>query len=374
MRTNRAAWLPAVGARLEVGPAPDTAPGANEIVVATRAVAVNPIDWILQLAGDLAFSWIAYPFVLGSDCAGEVVAVGSAVTRFAVGDRVLGHAVGTDPKRKRSAEGTFQTYAVLLEDLASPIPGDMSYEDATVLPLGLSTAACALFQKGQLALELPTATPHPKGQTLLVWGGSTSVGSNAIQLAVAAGYDVVTTCSPKNFAYVEALGASRAFDYNDPNVVATIVAALAGTTIVGAVAIGAGAIPACLRVVRASRGKKVISIATFPIAFEDPKRPGKRVGRVSVMRQFASFAIPTWLACRVAGIRTNFIFGSSLARDGVGRAIYADFLPGALTSGRYVAAPPPHVVGSGLEAIQAGLDLQRAGVSASKVVITLPAP
>jgi NADPH:quinone reductase-like Zn-dependent oxidoreductase len=44
--------------------------------------------------------------------------------------------------------------------------------------------------------------PKPTGKTLLVWGGSTSVGSNAIQLGVAAGYEVVTTASPKNFDYV----------------------------------------------------------------------------------------------------------------------------------------------------------------------------
>jgi NADPH:quinone reductase-like Zn-dependent oxidoreductase len=64
------------------------------------------------------------------------------VTRFAVGDRVIGHAVGTDKDSNAAAEGTFQRYAVILERLASPIPDSLPYEDASVLPLALSTAAC----------------------------------------------------------------------------------------------------------------------------------------------------------------------------------------------------------------------------------------
>lgn len=63
------------------------------------------------------------------------------------------------------------------------------------------------------------------GQTVVVWGGSTSVGSNAVQLAVAAGYEVVTTASPRNFDHVRALGASAVFDYNSSTVVQDIIGA-----------------------------------------------------------------------------------------------------------------------------------------------------
>jgi NADPH:quinone reductase-like Zn-dependent oxidoreductase len=72
----------------------------------------------------------------------------------------------------------------------------------------MSTAACGLFQEDHLALQRSSALPKPTSKTLLVWGGSTSVGSNAIQLAVAAGYEVFTTASPKNFDYVKKLGAA----------------------------------------------------------------------------------------------------------------------------------------------------------------------
>ena len=106
---------------------------------------------------------------------------------------VNGHAVGMDQKRNRSAEGAFQIYTVLLAHMASSIPSTLSYESASVLPLGVSTAACGLFQEDQPALQPPSALAKITGKTLLVWGGSTSVGSNAIQLAVAAGYEVFTT-------------------------------------------------------------------------------------------------------------------------------------------------------------------------------------
>ena len=370
---NTASWLPAERARLEVGPAPYTPPRADEIVVRNRAVAVNPVDWIIQTAGKFTFSWIAYPFVLGADLAGDVVEVGSAVTRFRPGDRVLAHAVGTDPKRNSAAEGAFQAYTVVLERMTSPIPDDLTYERAAVLPLGLSTAACGLFQKDHLALDLPSARPSRAGQTVLVWGGSTSVGSNAIQLAAAAGYEVVTTCSPRNFAYVEKLGAARAFDYNDPSVVRRVIEALRGTTIAGALAIGAGSPEACVDVVRASRGKKFVSMATFPITFASiPDGPESTVPRFAMIRRFLSSSIALWLRSRTGGVRTKFIFGSTLAHNDVGKAIYADFLPAALADGRYVAAPAPQVAGTGFASIQTGLDLQKKGVSAAKVVIGLP--
>lgn len=96
MPTNRAAWLEPKQAKLEVKSAPYPQPLEHEIIIKNHAIAINPVDWItpLPLIGNLLSPWITFPFVLGSDLAGEVVEIGKAVTRFKVGDRVLGHAVG----------------------------------------------------------------------------------------------------------------------------------------------------------------------------------------------------------------------------------------------------------------------------------------
>jgi len=160
MPSNTAAWLTAAKANpLKVKTAPYTPPRENEIVIKNGAVAINPVDWLKQDMGDMMFSWIKYPFVLGSDVAGEVVEIGPAVTRFKVGDRIVGHAIGIGQKYNSSAKGAFQTYTVLFAHMASPIPSTLSYESAAVLPLGASTAACGLFQKDQLALQYPSVSP-----------------------------------------------------------------------------------------------------------------------------------------------------------------------------------------------------------------------
>ncbi|GAB3605544.1 hypothetical protein GCM10027413_09530 [Conyzicola nivalis] len=370
--TNTAAWLGPKHARLAVGPAPYTRPGPDEIVVRNHAVAINPLDWILQEVGNIIYPWIRYPFVVGSDVAGQVVEVGAAVTRFAVGDRVLGFATGTDKDENTSAAGAFQSYSVVRERLASPIPDDLSFAQASVLPLALSTAACGLFQKNQLALDHPSANPVPTGTTLLVWGGSTSVGANAIQLAVAAGYEVITTASPRNFDYVVGLGATRVVDYTSPTAVADVIAAFDGKTLAGAIAVGTGSSERCVEVVGACEGNRFIALASTPASFDAVGNGRGRTARLArVMLRIGSSTAALLLKTRLRGIRTSTIWGSSLKNDEVSTLVYESFLPSALAEGRFVAAPEAVVVGHGLDAVQLALDTQRAGVSARKVVVTL---
>jgi len=367
--SNTAAWIPAKRAQLQVGPAPLPAPRADEILVKNRAVAVNPIDWVIQDTGSLIFRWITYPFVLGSDLAGEVTAVGSSVTRFAVGDRVLAHAVGVDKKRNSAAEGSFQEHTIALERMACPIPDSMTYGDAAVLPLAVSTAACGLFQLDHLGLAHPGAQPTPTGQTVVIWGGSTSVGSNAIQLAAAAGYEVATTASPKNNDYVRALGAAQVFDHHSPTVVADVIAALAGKQVVGALAIGPGSARSCSEVVASCGGKKFVSMVTPPASFDTP--PAGTGDLLRALPRSVGSVVSLAVRNRLRRVSTKSVFGTTLMDNEVCRAVYEDFLPAALAEGRYVAAPPPYVVGTGLGELQAALDLQRRGVSAQKVVVVL---
>ena len=155
------------------------------------------------LARGFVYPWLRHPAVLGTDVAGVVVAVGepgpSGPVRLAVGDRVVGFASGQERFRNDPAYGAFQRFVVLAADLTARVPDDVRLVDAAVLPLGLSTAGAGLFEPDQLGLALPGAEVVDRGATVLVWGASTSVGSNAVQLATAAGYRVVATAGPASF-------------------------------------------------------------------------------------------------------------------------------------------------------------------------------
>jgi NADPH:quinone reductase-like Zn-dependent oxidoreductase len=372
MPTNTAAWLNQKHGRFQIGESPYPSPSADQIVIRNRAVAMNPLEWIIQVEGNLTYGWLDYPTVLGSDTAGEVVEVGSGVTRFQPGDRVLGHAVGTDKDTKSAAQGTFQEYTLVLERLAAPLPDALSFEQAATLPLAVSTASCALFESAWLGLQLPCANPTPTGQTVLIWGGSTSVGSQAIQLATAAGYEVITTASPRNFESLTNLGAALVFDYNSPTVEQDIVAAMSSRTLAGAVSFGTTGAPACVRIAGASQGNRFVAIGTPPVSFE-PLAEGGFGTRVLVTSKLIASNIALQVSARTKGVKLKYIFGTALKNTDVSLAIYRDFLPTALADGSYQIAPRPHVVGHGLGAIQDALDIQRRGVSAQKIVVTLGA-
>jgi NADPH:quinone reductase-like Zn-dependent oxidoreductase len=371
MPTNTAAWLDSAFAELAVRPAPYTSPTADEIVIRTRAVAVNPLDSVKQVSGDLMYRWLPYPSVLGEDVAGEVVEVGGGVTRFTPGDRVLGYAVGMEKGRNHRAEGGFQEYVVLRAKLAAPLPESLGFEDAVVLPLAISTAAAALFQVDQLGLRHPTVEAPPTGQAIVVWGGSTSVGSNAIQLAVAAGYEVVTTASPRNHDRMRELGASHVFDYGSPSVVRDVSTALRGTSVAGVFAIGVGSAEPSLAIAIAT-GAKRVCLASPPVSLDRlPQRTGMSVELVRVGMGMITGNVALQLRSRTHGIRTRFVWGSTLMDNEVGPMLWEEFLPAALAEGRYIPAPTAQVVGAGLEQVQSALELLRAGVSARKLVVTL---
>ena len=340
MAANAAAWLTeAKGKPFQIKPAPLWTPGENEILVHNRAVAINPIDGALQA---IALFPLKYPTILGHDVAGEVVSLGPNVSNFKPGLRVLGHAVGLSTHRDQ--DNAFQAYTILQTNMASAIPDNISFERAAVVPLGLSTAASGLFQDDFLNLQLPTEPASPStGQTLLIWAGSTSVGCNAIQLAVAAGYSVITTASPKNFEFVKNLGASETFDYNSPSIVNDLVAAFKGKQTAGALDCAGGAgWAACTSVVSQSSGAKFV--ATVKRGAPDPPE----------------------------GVQMKQVFALTIKDNRVGRAVYQDYLPKALEAGTFVPAPDPIIAGTGLESLQGAVDrYQKGGISANKIVVTL---
>ena len=130
--------------------------------------------------------------VSGRDVAGTVAAVGSAVTRFAVGDEVYG-----------IAPGSFAEYAVGREDKLARKPVDLSFAQAAVVPISGGTALQALLDVGKVEA----------GQTVLVLGASGGVGSYAVQLAKAFGAEVTGACSTAKLDLVASLGADHVLDY-----------------------------------------------------------------------------------------------------------------------------------------------------------------
>jgi len=334
---NQAAWQSAPGQPLQLGHADLPQPRANEILIRNAAIGINPLDWLLQ--DNAILPWLDYPAILGSDVAGEIAAIGSDVERFKVGDRVIGQAVGTTVNR--AAEGAFQNYTIVLEHMGAPIPDGMAFADAAVLPLGLGTAASGLYGKTQLALTPPSHAAVADSDVVLIWGGSSSVGCNAVQLAVASGYTCIATASVRNVDMVKGLGASEVFDHTSPTIVDDVIAALRGRRLAGTLH-ATGNIDDCLAVVSRCEGVRRVA-ATLPPPEEQP-----------------------------VNVEATHIFGTALREDEVGPMIYRDFLPHALATGSFVAAPAARIVGSGLEALQDALQALKNGVSAAKIVVTLP--
>ncbi|KAA8576457.1 hypothetical protein EYC84_006576 [Monilinia fructicola] len=176
------------------------------ILVKTKAVALNPTDW-------KHIEWLTSNGArIGCDYAGVVEEVGSAVTKdLKKGDRVCGFCHGGN--EVNHDDGSFGNYITVKGDAQIKIPDNLSFEQASTLGVGITTVGQGLYQS--LQLPLPT-NPSPTKFPVLIYGGSTATGALAIQFAKLSGLQVITTCSPRNFAYVESLGADKAFDYNSP--------------------------------------------------------------------------------------------------------------------------------------------------------------
>ncbi|KAI0876430.1 GroES-like protein [Hypoxylon argillaceum] len=343
--TNKAAFYPSDKAPLlSVAPAPYPTAGPGEVVIRVAAAAINPIDHKVQDLGTSILPWLTYPLAGGLDLAGTIVAVGPGVSAdraLAPGDRVLAFAL-----EFASRAGAFQRYAVASASAVSRIPDAVSFVDAAVLPSGFATAAVALYQYlGLAAPPAPPSAPAPRtGRTVLIAGGASSVGSNAIQLAVASGYDVITTCSVHNTAHCASLGASRVFDYHSPSVAADLKAALSGADLAGAIS--------CVEESNA-------------LVFDVVSSSSEGSKSVACTILFSEEGVP-------ANVRTEMIHAHWIKDTPLAAAVFGAFLPAALATGAYKCEPKARVVGHGLEAVQAAFDIGKMyTLSCEKLVVTL---
>lgn len=166
---------------LEIVDLPDPHPGPGQVRIAVRAAGVNASDWKKRQG----LMDEELPQTLGHEAAGIVDELGPDVTDVAIGDRVFGV----------SAESGAQAELAVL-DYYAPIPPSLGFADAAALPAAIETAARALDQLGV-----------DSGSTLLVSGASGSIGSAAVQLAVARGARVIGTGSPATHDFLRSLGA-----------------------------------------------------------------------------------------------------------------------------------------------------------------------
>jgi len=184
------------------GELPAPQPAASQCLIRVSAVAVNPIDTYVR--GGMVPMKLTFPFVIGCDLAGSVVATGPEVKRFKPGDRVWGSNQGL-----LGRQGTFSEFAAVDEAWLYPTPAGVGDEQAAAIALAGITAHLGLARDAKLKA----------GEVLFVNGGTGGVGSAVVQMAKALGARVITTAgSAEKVALCRKLGADAAINYKTENV------------------------------------------------------------------------------------------------------------------------------------------------------------
>jgi NADPH:quinone reductase len=182
-------------------------PGPGEVLLKVFAAGVNGAD-LTQRKGRYPIP-PGTPDILGLECAGEIVALGLGVTAWRVGDQACALLIG----------GGYAEYCAVPAPQCLPIPGGLSVIEAAALPEVAMTVWSNVFEIGRLA----------PGETILVHGGASGIGTHAIQLAHRLGSKVLTTAgSDAKCRCCEELGAMRAVNYKTQDFVAVVREATGG--------------------------------------------------------------------------------------------------------------------------------------------------
>jgi NADPH2:quinone reductase len=192
---------------------PDPSPGAHDVVVRIRAAGVNPVDAYIR-TGTYARK-PQLPYTPGSDGAGDVEAVGSAVTGISRGDRVYISGFGSAP----GGAGTYAERTVCSPSQLYRLPSRTSYAQGAALGVPYATAYRALFQR---------AAARP-AETVLVHGATGGVGIGVVELARAHGMRVIGSCgTDAGLAVVREHGADVVVNHRTPGYADEIMAATEG--------------------------------------------------------------------------------------------------------------------------------------------------
>lgn len=186
---------------------PDPVPAAGEVLVRVHAAGVNRAD-VVQRQGFYPPPPGA-PDTPGLEVAGEIVALGEGVDAWSIGDRVCALLAG----------GGYAEFALANAAECLPIPDNLSYEEAAGLPETVLTVWSNVMQRAAIR----------PGETILVHGGSSGIGTTAIQMLKAFGCTVYATAgSPEKVAVCQQLGASRCVNYREEDFLEVLTAETRG--------------------------------------------------------------------------------------------------------------------------------------------------
>ncbi|QIY59882.1 NADP-dependent oxidoreductase [Streptomyces sp. RPA4-5] len=176
---------------------PQPEPGPGEVLVRLAAAGLNPVDWKLAdgMFGDAVPA--EFPLVLGSDGAGEVLAIGSGVRRFTIGDAVFGQF-----QRPEQGGGSYCELAVADEERIAHAARSVTYATSAAVPTA-----------GMTAYNLVEETRIAEGRRVLIVGATGGVGTFVTQLAAGRGAEVIATARPAKAELMRTLGAAETVDH-----------------------------------------------------------------------------------------------------------------------------------------------------------------
>ncbi|KAI4610378.1 hypothetical protein J4E80_008142 [Alternaria sp. BMP 0032] len=208
---NEAAILTSQNSPLTLQALPIPKPSAYELLIKVSLIGINAIE--AKIAKRSTPPPPSYPFILGSSYTGIIEAVGTHVTGYQIGDRVL---VSKRFSTQENAYGAYQRYVLVAagEKMVVRLPEGMNKdEEAALIALIMNASCVAGLFSGRLRLRKPGDDVPEKGEgergKMFIYGGSSSFGRLAVQYLRCAGYDVTTTSSPQHMVTVRTLSGSR---------------------------------------------------------------------------------------------------------------------------------------------------------------------
>ena len=185
---------------IRIGELPVPHYGPTDVLIEVQYLTVNPVDGFIRSGAYRTPT--PFPFIVGRDVVGKVVACGEGAAGFSVGDLVWCNSLGHGGR-----QGPFAEYAVVPVERLYHLPPGVDPKRAVAVFHPMVTAWLGLYRHAGLQA----------GETVFVGGGAGNVGTAVIQLAAAAGARVIASARAEDAEWCQEAGADTVFDYRDPN-------------------------------------------------------------------------------------------------------------------------------------------------------------